>query len=90
MADPVVIQMLKQKRAEISGVIAAYLAKIAQAKHDGLMASLCPLLCLKHECRILTRSGQSRKRFLALHRLTHRLGRGDRCLLGFFCARSSR
>ena len=34
MADPVVIQMLKQKRAEISGVIAAYLAKIAQAKHD--------------------------------------------------------
>lgn len=34
MADAVVIQMLKQKRAEISGVIAAYLAKIAQAKHD--------------------------------------------------------
>ena len=34
MADPVVIQMLKQKRAEISGFIAAYLAKIAQAKHD--------------------------------------------------------
>ena len=26
--------MLKQKRAEISGVIAACLAKIAQAKHD--------------------------------------------------------
>ena len=34
MADPLVIQTLKQKRAEISGVIAAYLAKIAQAKHD--------------------------------------------------------
>jgi len=34
MAEPLVIQMLKQKRAEISGVIAAYQAKIAQAKHD--------------------------------------------------------
>jgi hypothetical protein len=34
MAEPLVIQMLKQKRAEISGVIAAYQARIAQAKHD--------------------------------------------------------
>ena len=34
MVEPLVIQTLKQKRAEISGVIAAYLAKIAQAKHD--------------------------------------------------------
>jgi hypothetical protein len=43
MADAVVIQMLKQKRAEISGVIAAYLVKIAQAKHDlaHINASIC-------------------------------------------------
>jgi hypothetical protein len=34
MAEPLVIQMLKHKRAEISGVIAAYRAKIAQARHD--------------------------------------------------------
>ncbi|HET7154157.1 MAG TPA: hypothetical protein VFI87_02195, partial [Hyphomicrobiaceae bacterium] len=34
MADPLIIQTLKQKRAEISGVIAAYQAKIAQARHD--------------------------------------------------------
>jgi hypothetical protein len=34
MAEPLVIQKLKQKRAEISGVIAAYRAKITAAKHD--------------------------------------------------------
>ena len=34
MSDPLIIQTLKQKRAEISGVIAAYQAKIAQARHD--------------------------------------------------------
>ena len=34
MADAVVIQMLKQKRAEISGAIAVYEAQIAQARHD--------------------------------------------------------
>ena len=34
MVDLLVVQTLKQKRAEISGVIAAYLARIAQAKHD--------------------------------------------------------
>src|ERR1044072_8287154 len=34
MADALTIQTLKQKRAEISGVIAAYQAKIAQGRHD--------------------------------------------------------
>jgi hypothetical protein len=34
MSEPLVIQTLKQKRAEISGVIAAYQARIAQARHD--------------------------------------------------------
>jgi hypothetical protein len=34
MDEPLVIQTLKQKRAEISGVIAAYQARIAQARHD--------------------------------------------------------
>jgi hypothetical protein len=32
--EPLVIQSLKQKRAEISGAIAAYQARIAQARHD--------------------------------------------------------
>ena len=34
MEDPLVIQTLKHKRAEISGAIAAYQAQIAQARHD--------------------------------------------------------
>ena len=34
MQEPLVIQTLKQKRAEISGAIAAYQARIAQARHD--------------------------------------------------------
>jgi hypothetical protein len=34
MAEPLIIQRLKQKRAEISGLIAAYQAKIAHARHD--------------------------------------------------------
>jgi len=34
MEEPLVIQTLKQKRAEISGAIAAYQARIAQARHD--------------------------------------------------------
>ncbi|GAB6998598.1 hypothetical protein [Bradyrhizobium sp.] len=34
MADQLIIQMFKQKRAEISGMIAAYQAKIEQAQHE--------------------------------------------------------
>lgn len=34
MSDPLIIQMLEQKRAEISGAITAYQAQIAQARHD--------------------------------------------------------
>lgn len=34
MDKPLAIQMLKQMRSEISGVIAAYQARIAQARHD--------------------------------------------------------
>lgn len=34
MEEPLVIQTLKQKRAEITGAIAAYQAQIAQARHD--------------------------------------------------------
>ena len=34
MTEPLVIQTLKDKRAEINGRIAAYHAQIAQAKHD--------------------------------------------------------
>jgi hypothetical protein len=34
MSEPLIIQTLKQKRAKISGIIAAYQAKIAQARHD--------------------------------------------------------
>ena len=34
MAEALIIQTLKDKRAEINGRIAAYQAQIAQAKHD--------------------------------------------------------
>ena len=34
MADPLVVQSLREMRAEILGRIAAYEAQIAQAKHD--------------------------------------------------------
>ena len=34
MAEPLIIQSLKDKRGEIHGRIAAYQAQIAQAKHD--------------------------------------------------------
>jgi hypothetical protein len=34
MSDPLIIQTLTQKRAEILGRIGAYEAQIAQAKHD--------------------------------------------------------
>ena len=34
MAEALIIQTLKDKRAEINGRIAAYLAQIAEAKHD--------------------------------------------------------
>lgn len=34
MTEPLIIQSLKDKRAEIHGRIAAYQAQIAQAKHD--------------------------------------------------------
>jgi hypothetical protein len=34
MAEPLIIQSLKDKRAEIHGRIAAYQAQIAQAKHE--------------------------------------------------------
>ncbi len=33
MADPLVVQCLKEMRAEILGRVAAYAAQIAQAKH---------------------------------------------------------
>lgn len=33
MVDALIVQTLKQKRVEISGVIAAYQAQIAQARH---------------------------------------------------------
>jgi hypothetical protein len=32
--DPFIVQTLKQKRAEISGITAAYQAQTAQARHD--------------------------------------------------------
>jgi hypothetical protein len=34
MEEPLVIQTLKRKRAEITGAIADYQAQIAQARHD--------------------------------------------------------
>ena len=59
MADAVVIQMLKQKRAEISGVIAAYLAKIAQAKHD--------LAHINASIRLFEGGDQERAQYIVSH-----------------------
>jgi hypothetical protein len=40
MSDPLIIQTLKQKRAEISGVIAAYQAKIGRRGTTSLTSTL--------------------------------------------------
>ena len=59
MADPLVVQSLKEMRAEILGRIAAYEAQIAQAKHD--------LAHLNATLRLFTEPEKQRARYLVSH-----------------------
>ena len=59
MADPLVVQSLRDMRAEILGRIAAYEAQIAQAKHD--------LAHLNATLRLFTEPEKQRARYLVSH-----------------------
>lgn len=59
MADPLVVQSLREMRAEILGRIAAYEAQIAQAKHD--------LAHLSATLRLFTEPEKQRARYLVSH-----------------------
>lgn len=59
MAEPLVIQSLKDKRAEINGRIVAYQAQIAQAKHD--------LAHLNATIRLFTDPEHQRARYMVSH-----------------------
>ena len=59
MSEPLVIQSLKEKRAEIHGRIAAYQAQIAQAQHD--------LAHINAAIRLFTDPEQQRARYLVSH-----------------------
>ena len=59
MPEPLVVQSLKEKRAEIHGRIAAYQAQIAQAQHD--------LAHLNAAIRLFTEPEQQRARYLVSH-----------------------
>ena len=59
MADPLVVQSLREMRAEILGRIATYEAQIAQAKHD--------LAHLNATLRLFTEPDEQRARYLVSH-----------------------
>jgi len=59
MMEPLVIQSLKDKRAEIHGRIAAYQAQIAQAKHD--------LAHINASIRLFTDPEDQRARYMVSH-----------------------
>ena len=59
MPEPLVIQSLQQKRAEILGRIAAYQAQIAQAQHD--------LAHINAAIRLFAEPEQQRARYLVSH-----------------------
>jgi hypothetical protein len=59
MPDPLVVQTLSEKRAEILGRIAAYEAQIAQAKHD--------LAHVNATIRLFTEPEKQRARYLVSH-----------------------
>ena len=59
MTEPLVIQTLKDKRAEINGRIAAYQAQIAQAKHD--------LAHINASIRLFTDPEHQRARYMVSH-----------------------
>jgi len=59
MTEPLIIQSLKDKRAEIHGRIAAYQAQIAQAKHD--------LAHINASIRLFTDPDHQRARYMVSH-----------------------
>ena len=59
MSDPLVVQALKDKRAEIHGRIGAYQAQIAEAKYD--------LTHLNAAIRLFTDVDSQRARYLVSH-----------------------
>ncbi|HEX2526449.1 MAG TPA: hypothetical protein VHL31_09145 [Geminicoccus sp.] len=59
MSEPLVIQSLKEKRAEIHGRIVAYQAQIAQAQHD--------LAHINAAIRLFTDPDHQRVRYLVSH-----------------------
>ena len=59
MPDPLVVQTLSEKRAEILGRIAAYEAQIAQAKHD--------LAHVNATIRLFTEPQNQQARYLVSH-----------------------
>jgi len=74
MSDPLIIQTLKQKRAEISGVIAAYQAKIAQARHD--------LAHINAVVRLVEGGEQERAQYIVSHGFFKKGEIADICLRG--------
>jgi len=59
MSEPLVVESLKEKRAEIHGRIAAYQAQIAQAKHD--------LAHINASIRLFTDPEYQRARYIVSH-----------------------
>ena len=72
MAEPLIIQSLKDKRAEIHGRIAAYQAEIAQAKHD--------LAHINASIRLFTDPDHQRARYMVSHGFFKKGEIADICL----------
>ena len=72
MAEPLIIQSLKDKRAEIHGRIAAYQAQIAQAKHD--------LAHINASIRLFTDPDHQRARYMVSHGFFKKGEIADICL----------
>jgi hypothetical protein len=72
MAEPLIIQSLKDKRGEIHGRIAAYQAQIAQAKHD--------LAHINASIRLFTDPDHQRARYMVSHGFFKKGEIADVCL----------
>jgi hypothetical protein len=70
--EPLVIQSLKDKRAEINGRIVAYQAQIAQAKHD--------LAHVNAAIRLFTEPDHQRARYMVSHGFFKKGEIGDICV----------
>ena len=72
MAEPLIIQSLKDKRGEIHGRIAAYQAQISQAKHD--------LAHINASIRLFTDPDHQRARYMVSHGFFKKGEIADICL----------